>query len=159
MIPKDVQRLSEAIVPEDEAALPRPLLGVSAAIFRSGKVLLAQRARGALAGAWSLPGGHVEHGERLVEAVAREVREEVALDVEIGPLAGYAEVIGDGPAGPHFVVLAFAARWRGGEPVADAAEVAALRWADPETLDGLPATPGLGPIVREAARLLAAAPG
>lgn len=139
-----------------EAYPRRPIVGVSAAIFRAGKVLLIQRARGTLAGTWSLPGGRVEHGERLVEAAAREVREEVGLDIAIGPLAGYAEVIGDGPAGPHFVVLAFAARWRGGEPVATVEEVAALRWADPATLDGLPVTPGLGPIVAEAARLLAA---
>lgn len=140
------------------AAPARPVLAVSAAIFRDGRVLLAQRAGRPLAGRWSLPGGRVEAGERLAEAAAREVREEVGLDIAIGPLAGFIEVVPDAPEKPHFVVLAFAARWQGGEPVADATEVAALRWADPATLDGLDVTPGLAPIVAEARRLLADAP-
>jgi mutator protein MutT len=131
------------------AVSARPVLGVSAAIFRDGRVLLAQRAPGrSLAGLWSLPGGHVEAGERLAEAAAREVREEVGLDVAIGPLAGYVELVG----GPHFVILAFVARWQGGEPVANE-EVSGLRWADPATLDGLPVTPGLAAIIRDAAQL------
>jgi ADP-ribose pyrophosphatase YjhB (NUDIX family) len=132
------------------------VLGVSAAIFRDGRVLLAERAQAPWAGVWSLPGGKVEPGERLAEAVAREVREEVGLDVAVGPLAGIAEVVPDARSGGrHFVVLAYRAEWTGGEPQTSD-EVAALRWADPQTLDGLPVTPGLGPIVREAARLHAA---
>jgi ADP-ribose pyrophosphatase YjhB (NUDIX family) len=133
--------------------IARPVLGVSAAIFKDGRVLLAQRAGAPLAGLWSLPGGKVEPGERLAEAVAREVREEVGIDIAVGPLAGIAEVLpGAGTAGRHFVVLAYAAAWRSGVPGASE-EVAAVRWADPQTLDGLEATPGLGAIVREAARL------
>lgn len=135
------------------AAAPRPVLGVSAAIFRDGRVLLAQRALAPWAGAWSLPGGKVEAGERLAEAVAREIREEIGLDIVVGPLAGISEVLPEnGSQGRHFVVLAYAARWCGGEPVTGD-EVAALRWIDPEDLAGIETTPGLGPILREAARL------
>ena len=131
----------------------RPVLGVSAAIFRDGRVLLVQRARAPWVGTWSLPGGKVEMGERLAETAAREVREEVGLDITVGPLAGIAEIVPDmGTGGRHFVVLAYAAAWRSGEP-GTSDEVAAVRWADPLTLDNLPVTPGLGAIVREASRL------
>src|SRR5580658_10438409 len=92
----------------------RPVLAVSAAIIRDGKVLIVRRARPPAAGVYTLPGGGVEAGETLVEAVRREVREETALDVEPVALAGYREAIGRDDAGRverHFVILPFAARW------------------------------------------------
>lgn len=55
-----------------------PKLGVSASVWREGKVLLVQRAKPPL-GIWAFPGGHVEPGERLEEAAARELREETGL--------------------------------------------------------------------------------
>ena len=58
----------------------RPILAVSAAIIRGGKVLVVRRARPPAAGLYTLPGGGVEVGETLIEAVRREVREETALD-------------------------------------------------------------------------------
>ena len=60
----------------------RPQLAVSAAIFRDGKVLLVRRARSPGKGFHSLPGGRVEFGESLHEALVREVREETALTIE-----------------------------------------------------------------------------
>ncbi len=64
----------------------RPLLGVGAIIFRGDSVLLAQRGREPSYGKWSIPGGLVELGESLHDAIRREVREEVGLDVEVGDL-------------------------------------------------------------------------
>jgi 8-oxo-dGTP diphosphatase len=52
---------------------PWPRCAASAAIFRAGKVLLVERGSGALKGRWSLPGGHIEPGERAAGAAAREV--------------------------------------------------------------------------------------
>ena len=66
----------------------RPYLAVSAAIFRDGKVLIVRRARPPANGLYTLPGGGVELGETLEEAVIREVKEETALDVAIDHLLG-----------------------------------------------------------------------
>ena len=66
----------------------RPYLAVSAAIFRDGRVLIVRRARPPAHGLYTLPGGGVELGETLEEAVIREVREETAPDVAPLALAG-----------------------------------------------------------------------
>jgi 8-oxo-dGTP diphosphatase len=60
----------------------RPLLGVGALIFRRGSVLLIERGREPLKGYWSLPGGLVETGEQLHQAIRREVFEETGLRVK-----------------------------------------------------------------------------
>ena len=57
----------------------RPFLAVSAAIFRDGRVLIVRRAQPPAHGLYTLPGGVVELGETLVEAVMREIREETGL--------------------------------------------------------------------------------
>jgi 8-oxo-dGTP diphosphatase len=132
----------------------RPEVGVSTAVFRDGRVLLAQRAVGALAGLWSLPGGRVEHAERLAEAALRELDEEVGVAAEIVDLAGIVEVLPRGEGPPfHFIVMAFAAIWTKGEPQ-PSPEASAVRWADPDTLNGLPVTDDLHRIVRSAADLV-----
>ena len=56
-----------------------PLPGVGALIFRRGSVLLVERGREPLKGYWSLPGGLVETGEKLEDAIRREVQEETGL--------------------------------------------------------------------------------
>ena len=134
-----------------------PILAVSAAIIRDGKVLIVRRARLPAHGLYTLPGGGVEVGETLVEAVAREVREETALVVEPVALAGYREAIardGDGRIERHFVILPFAARWISGEPVLSE-ELSEALWLDPATIAGLDATPGLREIVANAMALVA----
>lgn len=134
----------------------RPYLAVSAVIVRDERFLLVRRARAPARGLFTLPGGAVECGETLASAVTREVREEVGLDIEPVVPAGYREVIARGDDQRivrHFVIIAFAARWRGGEPVATE-EVAEWRWALPADLAGLPTTEGLEEIVRRAFALL-----
>jgi 8-oxo-dGTP diphosphatase len=137
----------------------RPYLAVSAAIFRDGKVLIARRARPPAHGLYTLPGGGVELGETLEEAVIREVREETALEVEPVALAGYRQAITRDDAGRierHFVILPFAARWIAGE-ISLNEELAEAHWLAPTELTGLTTTEGLEQIVTAAAQRIAAA--
>ena len=134
----------------------RPYLAVSAAIIRDGKVLIARRARPPAQDLFTLPGGAVETGERLAEAVIREVREETRLEIEPVALAGSREVIVRDKGGRierHFVVLCFAARYVAGEAVPNE-ELAELRWMDPQDITGLRTTEGLAEIVAEAVEKL-----
>lgn len=137
----------------------RPYLAVSAAIVRDGKVLVVRRALAPARGLYTLPGGVVEAGETLLQAAAREVREETGLAIEPIALAGHREVIARDAAGRierHFVILAFAARWVAGE-FSPSAEVAEARWLAPPQLAGLATTEGLAEIVAAAFERLAAA--
>ena len=143
--------------PDPRAYPTRPFLAVSAAIVRDGRVLLVRRARPPGRGLFSLPGGVVEAGETLEQAVTREVREETGLTVEPVTLAGHREAIvrdADGRVERHFVILAFACRWIAGEP-APSEEVAEARWLAPGEMGGLATTEGLSDIVAAAMRRLA----
>jgi 8-oxo-dGTP diphosphatase len=129
-----------------------PILAVSAVIVRDDEFLAVRRARPPMQGLFTLPGGGVEAGESLAEAVRREVREETALDVEPVALAGHREVITRDDAGRvqrHFVILTFAARWLAGEPRLNE-ELAEARWIQAAALADLSTTEGLPEIVAAA---------
>jgi ADP-ribose pyrophosphatase YjhB (NUDIX family) len=138
----------------DDRIFPtRPILAVSTAIFRDGRVLLVRRARHPSHGVYTLPGGVVEAGETLTEAIAREVLEETGLVIAPVTLAGHREVISraaDGRTERHFVILCFASRWVSGE-VALNDELDDHRWLAPAEIEGLKTTEGLGAIVTAAA--------
>jgi len=90
-----------------------PLVGVGAVIIQENRVLLIQRGTPPLLGEWSLPGGVLECGETLREAVAREVYEETGLVVETGEMLGVYERIirsDDGHVRYHYVLLDFLCR-------------------------------------------------
>jgi 8-oxo-dGTP diphosphatase len=130
----------------------RPYLAVSAAVVRGGKLLVVRRARAPAHGLFSLPGGVVEVGETLAQAVTREVREETGLTIEPVALAGFREAIvrdAQNRVERHFIVLCFAARWRAGEAVLNE-ELDEARWVDPAELASLPTTAGLAEIVAAA---------
>jgi len=129
-----------------------PLLAVSAAIVRDGKVLAVRRARNPAIDLYTLPGGVVEIGETLTEAAVREVREETALDIETIALAGHREVIvrdAQDRIERHFVILCFAARWIAGDIVLNE-ELDDARWLTPAELSDLRTTDGLAEIVAAA---------
>jgi ADP-ribose pyrophosphatase YjhB (NUDIX family) len=134
----------------------RPFLAVSAAIFRDGNVLVVRRARKPALNLYTMPGGVVEAGETLTEAVAREVREETALQIEVLSLAGHREAVmrdKEGRVERHFVIMCFAARWISGEPVLNE-ELDEARWMDPGEVSSLRTTDGLAEIVADAARIV-----
>jgi 8-oxo-dGTP diphosphatase len=145
-------------VADDRTYPQRPYLAVSAAIFRNGQVLVVRRARKPALNLYTLPGGVVEAGEPLADALVREVREETALQIEPVGLAGHREVItrdADGRVERHFVIMSFAARWRGGEPVLND-ELDDAHWLDPSELVNYRTTEGLAEIVAAAAALVGA---
>jgi 8-oxo-dGTP diphosphatase len=115
-----------------------PLVGVGAVIVQDQRVLLIRRGQAPLLGEWSLPGGVLECGETLREAVVREAREETGLVVETGEMLGvYERVIrgDDGRVRYHYVLIDFLCRPAGGELEA-ASDAADVRWF---TRDQLPA--------------------
>ncbi len=122
----------------------------------AGRLLLIQRGHAPSAGLWSVPGGHVEPGESLTDAVVREVREETGLTVSPGVVVGRLSIPGDGVV---YDVTDFACTLVGppAEPVAgdDAADVL---FADAATLDRLPCTPRLRETLRSWGALPAAGP-
>jgi ADP-ribose pyrophosphatase YjhB (NUDIX family) len=137
-----------------EATPPaRPQLAVSAVIFRDGKVLLVRRARSPGRGFYSLPGGRVELGESLHTALHREVREETGLEIEIVGLAGWREVLPSASGGGHYVIMSFAARWAGREPILND-EHDDFIWIEPENFGDLKLTGGLQEVISAAKRLL-----
>jgi 8-oxo-dGTP diphosphatase len=120
-----------------------PLVGVGAVIVEhrsdDNRVLLIRRGQPPLLGEWSLPGGVLECGETLRDAVAREAREETGLLVETGEMLGvYERVIRDDVKRVryHYVLIDFLCRAVGGDLKAgsDAADV---RWFTREELPAL----------------------
>jgi 8-oxo-dGTP diphosphatase len=139
----------------DDRVFPaRPILAVSAAVFRDGRVLIVRRARAPMIGHFSLPGGVVEVGETLAEAVARELEEEVGVSARIIAFNRHVEAIAHGGnrVRTHFVIASFVAHWTAGAArVSD--EVDAIDWIDPDGAPPSPTTPGLGEILASAARI------
>ena len=130
----------------------RPYLAVSAAIFRDDRVLIVRRARPPAHGLHTLPGGVVELGETLQEAVIREVLEETGLVIAPIELVGFREAIARDAAGRverHFVILPFAARWIEGE-ISLSEELAEAHWRKPVEVADLKTTEGLAQIVAAA---------
>ena len=124
----------------------RPVLGVSVCIVKEGRALLTQRARPPFMDRWSLPGGHVEGGERLEAAARREVAEETGLKCDIQELFDWVEVIGEEK---HYVIAVFLARWTGGEPH-PADDAKAARWVTADEARQLETTPELDQILAKA---------
>jgi 8-oxo-dGTP diphosphatase len=95
----------------------RPVVGVGAVVLDSDRVLLVKRGHAPLKGHWSLPGGAVEIGETLEQAIAREVLEETGIAIEVGPIVEVLDRISrdvEGQVEHHFVLVDFVARPLGG---------------------------------------------
>jgi 8-oxo-dGTP diphosphatase len=122
----------------------RPEVAVGAVVVRDDQILLVRRGHGPAAGSWSVPGGRVEYGETLHEAVVREVAEETRLEVVVERFLGWVERLGESPGDPHFVILDFAAAPLDPSQAPVAADDAAeALWVPLSDLDDWSLVPGL----------------
>jgi len=125
------------------------VLGVGAVILDESGVLLVERGKAPLAGFWSLPGGVVETGERLEDALAREVLEETGLRVRAEEIATVFERImpdGAGGAEYHYVLIDFYCTIEGGD-LRPGDDSKAVRWFPLDTLRELPMTEGTREVI------------
>lgn len=122
---------------------PTPQVAVGAVVRDpEGRLLVVRRGQPPAEGRWTLPGGRVEPGERVHEAVRREVAEETGLDVEVGDLVGHLDVIDDQH---HFVILDLFANVRDDAPGPPRAgdDVTDVAWMTRGELDAASTTDGL----------------
>ena len=107
-----------------------PVVGVGGVVVRDGRVLLIRRGKQPLYGRWVVPGGTVELGETLEQALVREMSEETGLEVEpLEVLTVFDRIERDGEGVVyHYVIVDYLCRWLSGEAAAasDALDVA---WA------------------------------
>ena len=128
------------------------MLGVGALIIEGDRILLVERGHEPLKDYWSLPGGAVETGEKLEQALRREVREETGLEVEILSLVEIFERImhdNTGRAEYHYVLMDYLCRPAGGELCA-ADDASRVGWFTQPELMNLKITEGTLPVILKA---------
>jgi 8-oxo-dGTP diphosphatase len=138
----------------------RPFVGVGAVIVDRGRVVLIKRRFEPLAGKWSLPGGAVDVGERLVECVAREMLEETGLVVEVGPVVEvFDRIIRDdgGRVQFHYVLVDYLCRPIGGELQAGS-DVTDAVYAAPDELTRFALADPANDVIRRALDLTRSGP-
>jgi mutator protein MutT len=129
----------------------RPILGVGALIFRDDCILLVERGKEPLKGYWSLPGGVVEAGETLEQAIRREVREETNLEIEIvQTLEIFERIMRDADGRPeyHYVLIDYLCRSPSGDPK-PADDAARVEWVRRDELPRYRITEGTEPVIQK----------
>ena len=115
----------------------RPFVGVGAVVLAAQDIVLVKRRFEPLADEWSLPGGALELGETMTIGVAREIREETSLQVEVGPVIDVLDRIVRDDAGQvqyHYVLVDFLCRVVGGT-LAPGSDVSQAVLAAPNALE------------------------
>lgn len=115
-----------------------PLVGVGVVVLNEqGEVLLIKRGKPPRAGEWSLPGGLLDLGERLVDAAQREVKEECGIEIAIGGFVATFEPILYDSAGEieyHYVLIDYWATYQSGDLAAQD-DAIAVAWRNIDLLD------------------------
>ncbi len=119
--------------------MDRPLVAVGGVIINGNKVLLVKRAHPPNKDMWAIPGGKLEYGETLEDAVKREMLEETNLQVKIVNLLSLIQMIKEGF---HYVILDFLCEVTGGDlkPASDAADAKFFSIDEIKNLDISPTT-------------------
>lgn len=126
-----------------------PSLSVGAIVVDDDRLLLVRRAHAPAAGTWAVPGGRVEVGETLAEAVTRELREETGMEGVCGPLIGWTELVPDSDVEHHLVILDFeVSLLDAAEPVA-ASDALDARWVPVGDVAEMRLAPGLAEFLHD----------
>lgn len=130
----------------------KPVLSVAGVVMAGHQVLLVQRGRPPAKGIWSIPGGAVETGESLHDALVREIMEETGIDIQVGPLVEVVERIlpdAEGKIEYHYVILDYLCFAQQAEPRAGS-DAAQARWVPFDELSQAGLTPDTEAVVRRA---------
>lgn len=134
-----------------------PRAAASAAVFKGDSILIVKRgATSARPGVWSLPGGHIEPGERADEAAAREVFEETGVVARVVGCVGVHDALirnRDGVLTAHYVIAVHAARYVSGEAVA-ASDAAEAKFVPLSAVETYTLTDGARDLILRAADLM-----
>ena len=133
----------------------RPIVAVGAAILDAGRVLLIKRGQEPLKGRWSLPGGVVELGETLVDALVREVAEEAGIEIHVGPVVDVLDIVERDPDGRvqyHFVVVDYLCR-PATQAIRCGSDADEVRWVAATGLDAYDVTEKTASVIRAALAL------
>ena len=104
-------------------------LCIGGVVLKDGRILLVKRGHKPARGFWSIPGGRVEPGETLEEAVKREMLEECGVDVEVGDVVCVAEVVREGK---HYVIVDFTVEFKNSTYLSAGGDAVDLRWFELE---------------------------
>lgn len=115
-----------------------PELAIGAVVVKDDALLMVRRGGEPGKDLWSLPGGRVERGEYISDALAREVKEETGVDVRAGELIGIFEIVGNDH---HYVVLDFAAEPSSQVSPVAGGDAAEARWVPLKDVAALECTP------------------
>lgn len=130
------------------------VVGVGAIIVDGERILLIRRGHAPSLGAWSLPGGRVELGETLHQALCREIFEECGLEIAVGDAAILLDRVSRGPdnaVASHYLIVDFWATPTGGEAQA-ASDASDFGWYTLNEMHQLSTTPHLRAYLEEVLR-------
>jgi len=129
----------------------QPIVSVGAVLIHEGKILLVKRGVEPGRGMWSIPGGAVELGERVEDALIREVREECGLEVEINRILDVVDNIvlnSRNSVQFHYTILNFLVQLKGGT-LKPADDVANARWVPLDEAENYDLTPSFRSFFRK----------
>ena len=126
-----------------------PDLVVGAVVVDDDRLLLIRRVDEPGTGTWAFPGGRVERGETIAEAVTRELREETGVEGVCGALIGWSEIVPDDPEERHLVILDFEVTLLDSQEPTAGSDAGDARWFHVTDVADLTMAPGMAEFLHD----------